>query len=52
MDVANNQATLEESILKTLNNLMSVAEQTNQINNNAGMYLRQIAENTAGAQNV
>lgn len=43
---------LDESILKVINNLMSATEQSNQLSSTAGGYLRQIAENTATAQNL
>lgn len=49
---ADQQQSLDESILKVINNLMSATEQANQINSTSGGYLRQIAENTAAAQNL
>jgi len=51
-DALDPKASAEESILKVLNNLMSATEQTNQINNIASTYLREIAENTSGQQNL
>lgn len=43
---------MEESILKVINNLMSATEQANQLNSTASGYLRQIAENTTVPQNL
>lgn len=43
---------LDESILKGINNLMSATEQANQLNSTASGYLRQIAENTTVPQNL
>lgn len=43
---------MEESILKVINNLVSATEQSNQLSSTAGGYLRQIAENTTVAQNL
>ena len=43
---------IDESILKVINNLMSATEQANQLNSTASGYLRQIAENTTVPQNL
>lgn len=43
---------MDESILKVINNLMSATEQANQLSSTSSGYLRQIAENTTAAQNL
>lgn len=50
--VVDQKQSLEESILKILNNLVSSTEQSNQLENTAVGFLRQIAENTSEAQNL